>query len=268
MVSKGLRRWQRQRLSTEPPKAGWPQGYDRIVLDSVDSTNAEAARRAPRLTRPTWILAHAQTAARGRRGRAWVAPPGNFAATLCLKPDAPAQEAVRLSFVAACALRAALWELTQAPGIALKWPNDVLLNDGKVAGILLESAGAPPRLDWMAIGIGVNLRAAPPPNAVEAQALRPVSVFEDCGVKVDPVDLLDLLATNFARYSQTLKTEAGFDAIRTDWLRHAKGLGQTITARLPDREIRGTFDTLDADGCLVLRTETGTERIAAGDVFF
>ncbi|MEM8581197.1 MAG: biotin--[acetyl-CoA-carboxylase] ligase, partial [Pseudomonadota bacterium] len=113
----------------------WPAGVEKRVLAEVDSTNAEAARIAPTLAGPTWILGLHQTAARGRRGRAWVNPRGNFAATLVMRPSEPPERVALRSFVAALALRDALVRATgQADAFALKWPNDVLLNGGKVAG--------------------------------------------------------------------------------------------------------------------------------------
>ena len=134
----------------------------RRLLDTVDSTNAEAARMAPHLAGPLWILAGAQTAGRGRRARAWASPRGNFHATLALQPREPADRVALRSFAAALALRDAFVALTDLPqSFALKWPNDVLLNGGKVAGILLESSGAGQGVQHLSIGIGVNLIAAP-----------------------------------------------------------------------------------------------------------
>ena len=137
----------------EKQGASWPDGYGRLVCESIDSTLSEAARRAPELTGPLWILAEEQTAARGRRGRSWATPKGNFAGTLMMRRvEAPGIAALR-SFVASLALRRAFVRVTGDEGaFALKWPNDVLLNGGKVAGILLETIG-----DHLAIGIGVNL---------------------------------------------------------------------------------------------------------------
>src|SRR6187431_982931 len=116
----------------------WPAGVGREILETVDSTNAEALRRAEAgETGPLWLLARRQTAARGRRGRAWASPEGNFAASFLLRP--PGQPALR-SFVAALGLHDAMVALTgRADLLALKWPNDVLLAGGKVAGILLET---------------------------------------------------------------------------------------------------------------------------------
>jgi BirA family biotin operon repressor/biotin-[acetyl-CoA-carboxylase] ligase len=121
----------------------WPEGVGRRVLQTVDSTMAEGARIAHSLAGPEWLLALEQTAGHGRRGRAWASPPGNFFASLVMRPDGPPAAAALRSFVAALALREAFIAATgRAEALSLKWPNDVLLNGGKVAGILLESVGA------------------------------------------------------------------------------------------------------------------------------
>jgi BirA family biotin operon repressor/biotin-[acetyl-CoA-carboxylase] ligase len=250
------------------PGADWPEGYGRSVLARVDSTNAEAARRAASLAGPEWILAHEQTAARGRRGRAWANPPGNFAATLVMRPaESPDRVALR-SFVAALALYDALVAATgRAEGLALKWPNDVLLNGGKLAGILLESAGAGGSLSHFAIGIGVNLIAAPGAAEVEAGALRPVSLLSETGVALDPEAFLDLLAPAYARREAQFTTY-GFEPIRRAWLDRAARLGEAITARTGRESIEGRFETVDAAGNLVLSTARGRQAIAAAEVFF
>lgn len=236
------------------------------MLDQVDSTLNEAARRIDTLRGPAWILALHQTAARGRRGRAWVHPAGNFAATLVLPgPLQPATAALR-SFVASLALYDAFADATARPGsFALKWPNDVLLNGGKVAGMLLETIG--PRGDALSIGIGVNLAQAPGADQVEPGAVAPVSLMSETGVSVSPADFLDLLASAYARYEAQFATY-GFAPIRTAWLDRAARLGTQITARLPAEAVTGRFDTVDEQGQLVLSTPQGLRRIAAADVFF
>lgn len=242
----------------------WPQGYGRRVLAEVDSTNAEAARIAGGLAGPEWILALRQTAARGRRGRAWSNPAGNFAATLVL-PHAgdPAQAALR-SFVASLALYDAFVAVSgRAGSFALKWPNDVLLNGGKVAGILLESL-TPTQI---AIGIGINLAQAPDASQVEPGAVRPVSLLSETGSAVSPEEFLTPLAAGFARY-ETQITTYGFAPIREAWLARAAKLGEVITARTANSETVGTFRDLDGQGNLVLETAKSRVAIAAADVFF
>ncbi|MFW2586885.1 biotin--[acetyl-CoA-carboxylase] ligase [Sagittula sp. SSi028] len=242
----------------------WPETYARHVLVEVDSTNAEAARRMDGLAGPAWICALSQTAARGRRGRAWNSPAGNFAATLVMRPTEPPETVALRSFVAALALYDALSDLTGTEaGLALKWPNDVLLNGGKVAGILLE--GLPH--GGLAVGIGVNLIAAPDRAMLEARAVAPVSVLSETGVRIQPEKMLDALAQAWAIREEAFVTY-GFAAIREAWLARAARIGDTITARTSREETIGVFETVDATGQLVLNTPSGRVHIAAADVFF
>jgi BirA family biotin operon repressor/biotin-[acetyl-CoA-carboxylase] ligase len=251
----------RRLLSTKPV---WPEGYDRLILDQTDSTMAEAARRASEISRPTWILAHSQTQAKGRQGRAWANPEGNFAATLLMRPEGAVAEAALRSFVAANALLETLALHVARDQLAQKWPNDVLLSGGKVAGILLESAGTAKGVDWLAIGIGVNLNAAP--VGLEDANFAPVSL-SDHGASVAPEEFLSQLAVHFAK-EEARFTQDGFEPIRADWLAHAARIGDQITARTSREEITGIFETIDTAGNLVLRRNGTTQVISAADVYF
>ena len=234
------------------------------MLSEVDSTNAEALRLAPNVAGPEWILGLRQTKGRGRRGRAWADPVGNFSATLLMHPaEAPDQVALR-SFAASLALYDAFAELG-AQGLALKWPNDVLLNGQKLAGILLESTGRDGRIDALCIGIGVNLIHAP--DAVEEGAVPPTSLRAATGQTISPEGFLDTLAPAYARWEATFQTH-GFAPIRTEWLNRAAKLGEVITARTMRDTHVGRFDTVDEGGNLVLQTDSGPVSIAAADVFF
>lgn len=246
----------------------WPVGYDRIILDEVDSTNAEAARRAPDLAGPTWILARHQTAARGRRGRVWSMPAGNFAATLVLRPTETPDVVALRSFIAGLALFDALVAITgRTEPFALKWPNDVLVNGGKVAGILLESLGQGHNVQYLGIGIGVNLAQAPDAAFVEAGATRPVSVLAETGIAVSPQDFLTPLARAYAKLEQQFTTY-GFAPIREAFLARATRLGEVITARTTREEITGTFETIDTTGAIVLSTAHARHAIPAADIYF
>ncbi|RFU13569.1 biotin--[acetyl-CoA-carboxylase] ligase [Rhodobacteraceae bacterium W635] len=249
---------------------GWPEGVGRRVLASVDSTMAEGARIAPTLSGPEWVLARAQTAGHGRRGRVWSSAPGNFYASLVMRPEGTPRTAALRSFVAALALREALVGATgRAEAVSLKWPNDVLLNSGKVAGILLESLGAGQGRDVnrLIIGVGVNLVTAPAAQEVEPGAVTPVSLMSETGIRVEPEAFLDLLAPAYARFEAQFATY-GFAPIRAEWLRHAARLGQTITARTMSESVTGRFDTIDEAGNLILQTAKGERRIPAADIFF
>jgi BirA family biotin operon repressor/biotin-[acetyl-CoA-carboxylase] ligase len=186
----------------------------------------EAARIAPGLGGPEWVLGLRQTKGRGRRGRPWADPGGNFSATLVLWPEGDAGQVALRSFVAALALHEACVEVTgQAERFTLKWPNDVLLNGGKLAGILLERAAMPGARAPLLIGIGVNLAACPPVDAVEPGGLRPVSLKAETGVEIAPEAFLVPLARAFAKWEAQFATH-GFAPIRRAWLSHAARLGE------------------------------------------
>ncbi len=251
----------------------WPEGVARHALARVDSTMAEAARLAPHLAGPAWIEAAEQTGGRGRRGRAWLMPRGNLAATLVFRPASlhpgagPADLAL-YSFVAALALEEALTRVIGPAGhLSIKWPNDVLLNGGKVAGILLESLGQGGQVSSLAIGIGVNLAAAPPMAEVEEGALQPVSVAGETGIAIAPPEFLPLLAMAFDRYAAQFRTY-GFAPLREAWLARAARLGERIVARTGMTRHEGIFEGIDATGAMLLREGRELHAIAAADVFF
>jgi BirA family biotin operon repressor/biotin-[acetyl-CoA-carboxylase] ligase len=195
-------------------------------------------------------------------------PKGNFAATLLLPlSGAPADAALR-SFVTSLALRDAFVAVTGLEeAFALKWPNDVLLRGGKVAGILLESVGQNAQGVNLAIGVGVNLCAAPSPDQVEQGAVRPVALRGVTGADIAPETFLEVLANSYARYEEQFRTY-GFEPIRTAWMSHAARLGEVITARTARDEWQGTFREVDETGQLVLETSQGRVAIPAADVYF
>ncbi len=234
-------------------------GMRHVHLDDIDSTNAEALRRARGGERgPLWITAARQSAGRGRRGRAWVSEPGNLYASLLLTDPAPPEHAPGLSFVAALAAHDAI--AGRIPGLAnrlkLKWPNDVLIDRNKCAGILVEGEGAA-----LAVGIGINCARHPTGTAF------PATDLAAAGVRATPERLFETLSgTMLARLSQWNRGD-GFAAIRGDWLDRAARLGEEVMVAMEQGERVGRFETVDRRGHLVLRLADGTaETIAAGDV--
>jgi BirA family biotin operon repressor/biotin-[acetyl-CoA-carboxylase] ligase len=244
----------------------WPAGTGREIHDSLDSSQAEALRRAASgEAGPVWIMARRQSAGRGRRGRAWATGEGNFAASLLFAPPGGLAQAALRSFVAALALRDALVELGAPSGaFSLKWPNDVLLHGAKLAGILLETAGPPLRL---VIGFGVNLASAPAPSSLEETAMPAIALTAVTGRPLPPEALLDALAPAFARWEARLVRE-GFAPVRDAWLADAAGLGAPVSARLPGTTITGRFETIDATGAIVLSTASGRLALPAADIHF
>jgi len=181
-----------------------------------------------------------------------------------MRPDGGPERAALRSFIASLALYEAIVTVTgRATGLALKWPNDALLNGGKLAGILLESSST----GALSIGIGVNLLNAPDATQVEEGAVSPVSLLSETGANVTPEDFLNALAPAFARF-ETQFNAYGFAPIRTAWLDRAARLGQVIVARMGTSEHTGTFETVDDSGALILRTNEGLRVIPAGEVHF
>jgi len=237
----------------------WPPDLGRITLETVDSTNAEALRRSGQ--GDCWILTKAQPAGVGRRGKSWQMPKGNFAASLLMHSEAPLPALAQRSFVAALALHDVLNGLGVAD-ITLKWPNDVLVQGRKLAGILLASAqGA------VVVGIGVNLVAAPNPVDLPEHAMPPIHLKEVLHSPPSADAFLDLLASAFQTYEHQMRAY-GFAPIRTAWLANAARIGEVIHARLPARVISGTFETIDETGALVLATAKGPVTLPAAEVFF
>ena len=236
----------------------WPSGYGLAVLGSVDSTNSEARRRAESGEfGPLWIASPYQQSGRGRDGRRWLTQPGNLAATL-LRPTPPGgvHRSATLAFTAGLAIADML---EQECGIVarLKWPNDVLVDGRKIAGVLIEGMRS-----TVAIGIGINLRHAP---SVGGDAWRTTSVLEATGTAPSFERGLAVLAASWAkRYREW---EPGFEAVRAAWLSRAAFLGQTITARLPNEECVGVFDGIATDGALILSTPSGQRRLSSAEVF-
>ncbi len=231
-----------------------------VVHDAIGSTNAEALALARAGERgPLWVVARRQTAGRGRRGRTWVSEPGNLYASLLLSDAAPTERAAELSFVAALAVHDAA--AGRIPGlakrIALKWPNDGLIDGCKFAGILIEGEGAS-----IVIGVGVNCTHHPVGTEF------PATDLAAAGLRASPESIFAALsAAMLARIAQWDRG-AGFASIRSDWLARAAGVGKPIRVAQAEGAAAGRFESIDEHGRLILRLPDGaTQTITAGDVF-
>jgi BirA family biotin operon repressor/biotin-[acetyl-CoA-carboxylase] ligase len=239
-------------------------GYRLIVRDAVGST-MEEARRALRDgdSGKLWIVAREQTAGRGRHGRVWGSPPGNLYASLLLTNPCEPALAPQLGFVAGLALHDAAAQVLgpAASDLKLKWPNDLLVDRAKTAGLLLEGESRAGRLDLI-IGFGVNIASCPQDTPYPATAL----AAHGPGATVEALltALSEAWVSRFAVWSRP----GGFGPIRTAWLEQAAFLGETITIRLGDGPLSGVFAGLDASGRLELDTVDGRHIIDAGDLYF
>jgi len=224
--------------------------------ETIGSTNDEARRLALLgAAHGTVVHADEQTAGRGRRERAWFSPPGNLYMSVLLRLDAPLRRLSELSFLTALAVAdtvdALLPKHTRA---TLKWPNDVLVNGGKIAGILLEQAD-----NATIIGTGVNVLQAPP--NVGYQTTTVVASGGIASVEEARDILLERLGVHLAVWQ-----EKGFAPIREAWMVRGHPLGTSLRAGIGSNPIEGRFAGLDDDGALLLDTDDGRKRVIAGDV--
>lgn len=237
-------------------------GARHIAYETLGSTSAEALALARAGERgPLWISARVQSAGRGRRGSHWVSEPGNLYATLLLSEPSPPAKAPQLSFVAALAAHDAIAACAPqlGPSLKVKWPNDLLVGRAKLAGILIEGESEP--AFCVAIGIGVNCASHPDDTAY------PATDLAAAGASVLPDTLLRQLAQAMRERVAQWNQGEGFDAIRSDWLKRAAGLGEILRVRLPERDITGRFEGLDEGGRLLLAGGDGTVTVTAGEIF-
>ena len=230
------------------------------AVAETGSTNADLAaqlRAGERVAEGDWLVADRQTAGRGRQGREWFDGRGNFMGSTLVRPgpgDPPAQS---LAFVAALAVYETVLPLLADPrALALKWPNDLLLGEAKLAGILLEREA-----DAVVVGIGVNLAAAPTlPD-------RPAATLAALGPAPDRDTFAATIAAAFDRELERWRTH-GIEPLLRRWQQVGHPVGTPLTVHEPDgTRVTGAYAGLAPDGSLRLRLEDGSVRpIHAGDV--
>ena len=239
--------------------AAWPVHR----FGEIDSTNEEARRRAQSGDiGPCWLTAKTQTAGRGRLGRQWDSPEGNlFATALFVFPRSPAEAALASYAAGLAVIDAARATGADASSLQLKWPNDVLVGEAKLAGILIETGMSEGRL-WMAAGFGVNVVSAPPraDRATACMAQLPGGQ----GLSADRV--LEALDTTFRSRLFSLLTE-GFGPTRDAWLSRAAHLGRRVELTPASGRIEGVMKGLGDDGALIIERHDGAEtHVRAGEI--
>ena len=209
------------------------------------------------------VIAEAQTGGRGRRGRPWVSPPGrNAYFSVVLRPDLPPARAPELTLLASVAICDALRQ-ANVPA-TIKWPNDLLVADRKIAGILTELASEPERVDWVVLGVGVNVNAA---ESDFPEELRPTatSILMERGSPAPRALFVAACLTALETWLDR-HAEEGFDPVRRAWRERNATLGREVTVQAEGREVSGRAEDIDAGGALLVRTIDGTQRILSGDV--
>jgi BirA family biotin operon repressor/biotin-[acetyl-CoA-carboxylase] ligase len=202
-----------------------------------------------------------QTKGRGRHGNEWISPMGNLYMSFILRPECSPDRAGQLSFVLSVALSEAIDEfIDQKHDKSLKWPNDILIDNKKCAGILLESElTLDGKIEFIVAGIGVNILASP------EEAIGIQEVAGDRQVAIHP--FRDILLGKIDKYYSKWKKD-GFEEIRKLWIKQAYGIGNKIEARVSDKTICGTFEEIDDSGTLIINTDDKKHKINAGEIFF
>ncbi len=241
--------------------AALPAGYRRIAFDRVGSTNDEVRLLADAGAGEGIIVTGGvQTAGRGRQGRTWVSPQGNLYASFLLRPKVGPARAGEFGFGAAVAVAETVEHLAPGAHAKCKWPNDVLVNGQKIAGILLESRGTPETLDWLIAGIGVNVGTAP------EKTTWPATSIVGLGGEASAERSLETLAARLDHWYRRW-LDAGFAPLREAWLARAHALGETLKIKRNGDEREGKFVGLDPSGALVLELAgSRRETISYGEV--
>jgi len=235
-----------------------------VYCTEIDSTNpkakALAAKGAPE---GTIVVSEMQTKGRGRKTRGWFSPPRDgIYLSLILRPNISPRLAPSMTLLTAVAIAETLLSV---PGleIAIKWPNDILARGKKLAGILTEMSTERERIDYIVVGLGLNVNTSRFPDEIEGKA---TSILIETGQRVRRVTLAKEYLEWHEKYYAILKS-AGFEPIRKRWKELANIIGQQVTVVAIDKEYQGEVQDIDEDGALILSDETGVyHRVIFGDV--
>jgi BirA family biotin operon repressor/biotin-[acetyl-CoA-carboxylase] ligase len=225
------------------------------MFDEIDSTNLEARRLIENgIDNDFVILASKQSKGRGRKGKEWISDEGNLYLSLILRPYGKSYTFCQLSFITALALYDAISILSkdsQKPiDLKLKWPNDILVNNAKISGILLESARHTNK-EYIIIGVGVNVKVAP-----EEIGQKTASLEQICGSRIDVNDVLGLFMSNFHKYYRRWQMD-GFAQLRRLWLSRAHKIGEIVTIAHDNLRVSGAFKDINNQGAIRLKLASG-----------
>jgi BirA family biotin operon repressor/biotin-[acetyl-CoA-carboxylase] ligase len=235
--------------------------YQRETPSTQEIAKALAAQG---VAEGTIVVAETQSKGRGRVGRQWSSPQGGVYFSIILRPDMKPSEALRLPLVAGVAVAQAIKRNTKLTP-KLKWPNDIMLGSKKIGGILTEMNAEMDRLDWVIVGIGLNVNTPHEsfPEEVEGVA---TSLMEAGGKNILRVKLLqDILFEFESLYDELAKS--GFETIRMKWKALSNTIGANVVVNMPTEKVTGKAMDIDSDGALILKKEDGSlEKIIAGVV--
>jgi len=245
----------------------WLQSYNLITFEEIDSTNSEALRIANSgAVGDSVILSKIQTGGRGTKGRYWDSLAGNLHISILLQTEFDIKKNSQLPFLAANAVFETINYFSQQKGIKLnmklKWPNDVLIDSKKVAGILLESISLKGK-NYIVIGIGVNIEKAPDIN-------KNATCIKDWGIEIPSLDtFLNILMGKFNTLYEQWKSDNNFTKTRKTWMKHAYNLNKVIVVDDGSNKISGVYKGIASDGAMLIQLASGQYcSIVTGELLF
>ena len=239
-------------------------------LECVDSTNEEIKRRINEFTKSTWIIANKQSKGKGRNGNTWFSNNGNFSGSIVIFPTVKHNYLHLYGFFVGVALYNTIKEIvTNDADIRLKWPNDLMIENCKVAGILLETIKTPKNATvGRIVGVGVNLNSSPNLNVSDKKRYGTQCVAKFTNNKIDPVNFFSKFENEIESLGTHVK-EKDLGFILNLWKRRSYDKGTTI--QISDNRggvNSGIFIGLDEIGGLIVSDSSGTKKIYSGDVYF
>ena len=248
----------------------WPPGIGCLEYSVLDSTNAEGKRIAFKNNEETWILAHRQIDGRGSRGRIWLTGDGNFTASFLTYPCGTLKQFAHRTFTTSLALFDCLVYAGVPPNcLTLKWPNDVLLDNKKLSGILLETSPDPLSKRFaLIIGIGINLFSHPELSIGQKESHPPTclkAILEDNTPSA--LTILTYLANSLQNWEKKYKTY-GFPYVKDAWLALTYSFGSKVEIHIRGKKRKGYFQGISDSGSFILRENNNISELSIGDVFF
>lgn len=246
----------------------WEHGHFTIhEFEELGSTNAYAfdMARSHQVFDHEVIVANSQNNGKGRKDRNWISPKGNLYFSLILKPKISSSQAAQISFLGITALHLTITKLNQNTSqdqqniIQTKWPNDLLINGKKIAGILLESKIDNNDCEFVVAGIGLNVESNP------ENTLFPADNLKNCNIDISPQQILKNFLDEFEKLYQNW-LDFGFAGIRKLWLQNPYRFGEEIDVAFDKETLRGVFQDLDSDGNLLLKINGRIETITTADI--
>lgn len=232
-------------------------GWNYKLYKTLGSTNDEARKYCLEPDKKTIIRAQTQTSGRGRKGRSWISLDGNLFFSLAFEFEI--KKFGLLVLISALSIAQTLEKSSSANDIKLKWPNDVLLNNKKISGILIEKGEG----NYMIVGIGVNIVASPQNDDI----LYPTTSLAQNSIHCNADDFLQKFMTEFEK-NLALIAENKNEYLRKEWLNRASNLGKPIIIRGEKNDEAGIFAGIDENMCLLLKQGNEIKKILVGDVFF